>query len=280
MTKIGKLGLEPALAADVWRHLRNRDQRPRPALPEDRGKLQLKNLLTDSTAEIYLYEEIGYWGVTAQDFVETLSTVAASTIDLHINSPGGDVFDGVAIYNALVDHPATVNVIVDGYAASAASYIAMAGDSVVMNRASQMMIHDAWGFCIGNEADMGIMGALLGRLSNTIAGIYAARAGQDTTFWRGLMQAETWYSSAEAVAAGLADKAADAPADEPDPSDDTSGASGAAEASVPVVVHDLAKSSFLYAGRAQAPAPPSKPTSKFQFDPAAFKQAVKEGVRS
>lgn len=265
--------VSPDVAADVWRHLRNRDQRPRPALPENRGKLRTQNLTADTTAEIYLYEEIGYWGVTAQDFVDVLRDVNASSIDLHINSPGGDVFDGVAIYNALIDHPANVNVIVDGLAASAASFIAMAGDSIVMNRASQLMMHDASGFCFGNAADMAVMQALLDRVSDTIAGIYAAQAGQDSAFWRDLMVAETWYSSAEAVAAGLADTAADAePAAEPD-------AEPAPDAE-PMAKHDLTLTSFLYAGRAQAPAPPTKPTSTFQFDPAAFRQAVKEGVRS
>ncbi len=238
----------PELAADVWRHLRNRDQRPRPALPENRGKLHTKNLTADTTAEVYLYEEIGYWGVTAQDFVDVLRDINASSIDLHINSPGGDVFDGVAIYNALADHPATVNVMVDGLAASAASFIAMAGDTVVMNRASQLMIHDASGFCIGNAADMAIMQGLLNRVSDTIAGIYSAKAGGDVAAWRDLMRDETWYSSAEAVTAGLADKAADAPED-PDETGDQ-------EDKVPTAQHDLALTSFLYAGRAQAPAPP------------------------
>ena len=273
MNKRLTASVAPDVAADVWRHLRNRDQRPRPALPENRGKLRVENLTADTTAEVYIYEEIGYWGVTAQDFVDVLRNVNASSIDLHINSPGGDVFDGVAIYNALADHPATVNVYVDGLAASAASFIAMAGDTVVMNRASQLMIHDASGFCIGNAADMAIMQGLLDRVSDTIAGIYSAKAGSDVAFWRDLMRAETWYSSAEAVTAGLADSAADAPEADPDEE----------KQDEPAARHDLALTSFLYAGRAQSPAPPAPPTqttSKLQFDPAAFRQAVKEGVRT
>lgn len=225
-----------ALMADVWAHLRNRDQRPRAALPDGRGELRITN--EAGHAEIYLYDEIGFWGIPATYFVEQLIGIAASRITLHINSPGGDVFDGIAIYNALIDHPAAVDVRVDGLAASAASFIAMSGDAVVMNRASQMMIHDASGLCIGNAGDMGEMQALLDRVSDTIASIYAARAGGDLSGWRDAMRAETWYSAAEAVEAGLADSAV---------------AEKTAEA--PAARFDLAMTAFHFAGRAQAPRP-------------------------
>jgi ATP-dependent Clp endopeptidase proteolytic subunit ClpP len=159
-----------------------------------------------STTEIYLYDEISYWGVTAADFVRELQDVDTDEISLHINSPGGDVFEGIAILNSLRQHNAKVSVTVDGLAASAASFIAMAGDSVTMARNSELMIHDALGFVLGNAADMQDMAELLNRTSDNIASIYAERAGGEVADWRKAMVAETWYSAQDAVDAGLADQ--------------------------------------------------------------------------
>lgn len=154
--------------------------------------------------------EIG-WDVTAQDLVDQLQ--GASGVELHVNSPGGDVWEGIAMYNAIKDHPGTVTVIVDGIAASAASFLAMAGDRIVMNRSSQLMIHDAWTVTAGDEAEHLRTAELLGRVSSTIAGIYARRAGGTVDEWRAAMRAETWYSPEEAVTAGLADEAVQDAAD-------------------------------------------------------------------
>jgi ATP-dependent protease ClpP protease subunit len=157
-----------------------------------------------------LDDEIGGWGITASAFGARIRSVTAGTIELHVNSPGGDVWDGLAIYNELLDHPATVNVVVDGLAASAASFIAMAGDSVKMNRASRMMIHDGFSLTVGDENDHLRTAELLGAVSDSIAGIYAARAGGEAAEWRERMRATTWYSATEAVEAGLADEAVSA----------------------------------------------------------------------
>lgn len=173
------------------------------------------------TAEMFIYGVIGddweFDDVTAGSFTRELRSITAPVIDLHINSPGGLIFDGVAIHSALKDHPAAVNVIVDGVAASAASFVAMAGDTITVQKPAKMMIHDASGLAIGNAADMLEMAALLDDLSDTIAGIYADRAGGDVAEWRDLMRATTWFSAEEAVAAGLADRIGGAaePVDEP-----------------------------------------------------------------
>ncbi len=159
----------------------------------------------DGTTTVYLYDEISYWGVTAGDFVATLQGIDTETIDLHINSPGGDVFEAIAILNSLRQHPATVNVTVDGLAASAASFVAMAGDTVTMARNAEMMIHDAWGLVLGNAADMREMADRLDSVSNNIASIYAGKAGGTVEDWRAVMLGEKWYSAEEAVSAGLAD---------------------------------------------------------------------------
>ena len=92
-------------------------------------------------ADVYIYDEIGFWGITAQDFVNELKEITAAVINLHINSPGGEVFDGIAIYNTLKAHSATINVFIDSLAASSASFIAQAGERVVMAKSATMMIH-------------------------------------------------------------------------------------------------------------------------------------------
>lgn len=176
--------------------------------------------VSNESTRIDIYEEIGGWGVTAGEFVEQLRSVATPTIDLHINSPGGSVFDGVAIYNALSQHPATVNVFVDGLAASAASFIAQAGNSITMNPGSMMMVHDAIGMTWGNALDHTTMAGLLTQVSDSIADLYAARAGGTAAEWRAVMENNggegKWYTAREAVDAGLADRVAGDP--EPDDS--------------------------------------------------------------
>jgi ATP-dependent protease ClpP protease subunit len=163
----------------------------------------IKNL--GATDEISIYDEIGYFGVTAQAFIDDLNKLTANRLTLRLSTPGGEVFDGIAIYNALIAHPATVDVHVDALAASIGSVIAMAGDTVTMAATATMMIHDGFGLCVGNAADMQEMAALLDKTSNNIASIYAARTGVDAEQWRAAMRAETWYSADEAVAAKLAD---------------------------------------------------------------------------
>ena len=164
------------------------------------------------TATIRLYDPIDswgeFWGVSAKEFVAALDEIPerVDEIHLHINSPGGDVFDGLAILNALRNHPARVVAIVDGIAASAASFIAVGADELIMARNSELMIHDAWGLCVGNAADMTAMAEMLAKNSDNIATIYAEKAGGDLTRWRAAMQAETWYLADEAVTAGLADR--------------------------------------------------------------------------
>lgn len=192
-------------------------------------------------ATLRLYEPIdswgGPWGISAKEFVETLDQVAdANEIRLHINSPGGEVWEGIAILNALRNHPARVVAVVDGLAASAASFIASGADEVVMGRNTELMIHDAWGLGIGPAADMRDLADRLDKISDNIASVYAAKAGGTVPSWRAAMLAETWYSADEAVAAGLADRVE---GDEPE-----TDARNAFDLSL-----------FKHAGRAEAPEP-------------------------
>ncbi len=169
---------------------------------------EIKNKSAKST-DLYIYDEIGFWGTSAQDFVDQLKEVDTGQINLHINSPGGEIFDGLAIYNALKQHKASVTTYVDALAASAASFIAMAGDEVVMARNGVLMIHDGIGIVFGNAEDMRDTATILDKMSDNIADIYAQRAGESVSHWRDYMKAETWFSAFEARDAGLADTVLD-----------------------------------------------------------------------
>lgn len=194
-------------------------------------------------AQVLIYGEIGdsWWGdsVPASQFVRDLAEIDAEQIDFHIHSPGGDVFDGLAIATAIRTHEAKTTAYVDGLAASAASFIAMAADEVVMAVGAELMIHDAWGLAMGNAADMAKMSDDLDKISANLADLYALKAGGSADDWRDVMRAETWYSADEAVEAGLADRV-DSKAE---PADEEAAKNR----------FDL--SIFAHAGRRAAPAP-------------------------
>jgi ATP-dependent protease ClpP protease subunit len=157
-----------------------------------------------NAAEIFIYDEIGGWGILAADFVRELQALDADTITVRISSPGGSVFEALAIYASIKNIEAKVVCVIDGLCASAATVIAMAGDEITTAPGSMWMVHDAIGQVYGNAADMQQMCDLLGKTSANMAEIYAARAGGTAEEWRTAMQAETWYTAEEAVAAGLA----------------------------------------------------------------------------
>jgi ATP-dependent protease ClpP protease subunit len=160
------------------------------------------------TPRVYVFGTIGGWDLDASEFVQAVHAIDAPSIDLHVNSPGGFVFDAVSMFEALRSHSATVNVKVDGLAASAASFLAMSGDSIQIAKAGRMMIHDAQGIGIGSPSDMREYADLLDAVSDDISGYYADRAGGTRKSWRTAMQATTWYSASEAVDAKLADRIA------------------------------------------------------------------------
>ena len=160
----------------------------------------------DNVAEIDLYDEIGFFGVSAADFRAQLRAVEADTIRLRINSPGGDVFDGIAMFNDLLGHRARVEVQVTGLAASAASVVAMAGDEIAMAGNAMMMIHNAWAFVIGNRNDLAAFATVLAKIDAALADTYVARAGASRAEIVRMMAAATWLSAEEAVAKGFADR--------------------------------------------------------------------------
>lgn len=183
---------------------------PAPAPPATRLGWQI-NARADG-AEILIYEEIGldWWtgeGTTAKSFRADLAALpAAAALTVRINSPGGEVFDGFAIYQALKDWAGEVTVHVDGVAASIASVIAMAGQRVVMAGPAMLMIHDPWGYAVGNAAELRKQADVMDKVATSIASAYVERTGRAEADIRAEMSAETWFTADEAVALGFADE--------------------------------------------------------------------------
>ena len=163
---------------------------------------------------LYIYDIIGAGffeeGVTAKSVRDELSKMdKTQRLTVRINSPGGSVFDGVAIRAQLEQWAAGVDVKVDGIAASAASYIATAGDKVSMAEGSMLMVHDPWTFAIGNAAEMQKAAATLDKIADSMVGAYAKKSGKSNEEVRQTMKDETWLSADEAIAYGLADEKSD-----------------------------------------------------------------------
>lgn len=161
-------------------------------------------------AEILIFEEIGasWWGggITAKGFADELKALGdLHTINVRINSPGGDVFDGIAIYNTLTTHKAKVNTFIDGLAASIASIIALAGDKVTIAENGLMMLHQPWTVAIGDAREMNKTADTLDKISEALVVTYAKRSGKDSKAIVKMMDAETWLTGQEAVDQGFAD---------------------------------------------------------------------------
>jgi len=162
-------------------------------------------------AEIWIYEEIGEdWftggGITAKNFQKELAGIKAGQIDLHINSPGGLVFDGITIYNLLKQHPANVTTYIDGLAASIASVIALAGDKVVMAENALFMVHQPFGMVAGNATDMRDFADKLDKVGGAISQTYLSKTGKTDEEIKTLLDAETWMTADEALEMGFIDE--------------------------------------------------------------------------
>jgi len=161
-------------------------------------------------AEISIYDEIGAYGVSAKAFLADIGKLPdKAPLTLRLNSPGGSVFDAVAIYNALQRHAGNVTVSIDGIAASAASYIAMAGDEIIMPENAFLMIHDPSGMVMGTAADMRSMAEALDKIGGSLLRGYAAKSGKAEKDIAKLMAKETWLDAAEALDMGFADTMAE-----------------------------------------------------------------------
>lgn len=158
------------------------------------------------SAEVLIYEEIGGWGISAKEFARDLKDLGElRQIDLRINSPGGSVFEGNAIFNMLKQHPAHVTAYIDGLAASMASVIAMSADHIVMPENALLMIHNPWTVAIGNAEELRKNADLLDKIKQTLLSAYGRSALTDDEISE-MMDAETWLTGEEAVEMGLADE--------------------------------------------------------------------------
>lgn len=232
---------------------------------------RIENSVEDEdTTDVFVYDSIGGWfGLYADDFIEAIGEVKSSKMNLRLNSPGGSVFEGIAIANAIRNHPANVTVYVDGLAASIASVIALAGDKVVMMPQSQFMVHNASGGCFGDATEMTKMADMLDKQSRNIAEAYAQHTGRPLAEWQAYMEAETWFTAAEAVEVGLADEAM--PMRKTQPQEQT------AKADLSAVMNrtwDL--SMYQYSGRESAPAPTITACATAEAEPVVEEQPVTE----
>lgn len=266
----------PAIMALAGEAERLRVKRPLDRLEKGRTDwYRVENSMPGQPPEIFIYDEIGYWGTASNEFVKELALLAEEPkLIINLNSPGGDVFDGIAIYQALLDHPGEIIVKVNGLAASIASVITMAGDRVIMGARSQIMIHEGFTFASGDAATMRKTADMLDRISDNIAAVYADRAGGDPVMWRNRMREETWFSAEEAVAAGLADEIEGRKEKTVQDAFDMTvyKHSGREEAPAPVIENT-----------APAPEPEAEPKKDepepLVWDFAAFASSLKEGLR-
>jgi len=164
------------------------------------------------SVEIFIYEPIGGWlgGITPQAVADSLKAAGSvETINLRINSPGGDVFDGVSIYNQLKRHPARVEVDIDGVCASIATIVAMAGDKIRMAANGSFMIHEPYGGATGSAADLRRRADLLDQTRENILDTYVARTKADRVRLSDMMEAETWMRAGDALDLGFVDEVTD-----------------------------------------------------------------------
>lgn len=187
---------------DALRRLRGDDQSPKNG---GRDIVARTGQGSDRTADIYLFDVIGYPFIEAQDVVSAVPP-DVQQINMHINSPGGDVFEGLTIYNWLKEHSARVNVRVHGLCASIATIVAMSGSRVSMPAASFFMIHDPWTIMLGSAEDLRKEADLLEQIEDVLTGIYAGKCGKEKNQIRSWMHQETWFSGEQAVEEGFADE--------------------------------------------------------------------------
>jgi len=162
--------------------------------------------VSDAVAELSVFDEIGFWGVQAKDFVREVKAITAPTIKLYINSPGGSVFDAVTMFNALAMTGKTIEVHVLGVAASAASYLAMVGSKVVMPDNTFMFLHNPINGVYGNAEDMREMADVLDKIGASLTATYAKRFKGDEQALKDILAAESYLTAAECLEYGLCDE--------------------------------------------------------------------------
>lgn len=179
------------------------------------NKLEIKNE-AEGTIELFMYGTVGY-SVYLNGIKYALGDVVGNEINVHINSYGGDLFEGIAIKNFLLNRPEKINVYIDGIAASAASVIAMAGDHIVMPSDAQMMIHNPWTYTMGNAKELRKTADDLDKAQTSLEKSYLNRFKGTEDELKTLLDEETYLTADEAVLFGLADKIDGQAADDDEP---------------------------------------------------------------
>ncbi len=169
----------------------------------------IQNKAGGETADIYIFDEIGTYGVTAQEFINDIKDLKGTSINLRINSLGGDVFDGMAMYNVIKRREAKTTVYIEGIAASIATIIALGADEVVMAENSLFMIHNAWGGTMGEAKDMRKTADTLDKISGELTDIYRKKTGLSYEALQEMMDEETWLNAEEAYELGFVDVISD-----------------------------------------------------------------------
>jgi len=175
-----------------------------PFKPRAKSGYKIENKATEEST-VYIYDEISWFGISAEQFVKDLNALKSKIINIRINSPGGSVFDGTAVFNAIKQHKSKTITHIDGLAASISSVIALASDEVRMAENAFLMIHDPWSIVIGNADTMREEADLLDKVGGTIAKTYMDKTGKDEDEIKDLMTAETWMTAEEALEMGFID---------------------------------------------------------------------------
>ena len=176
----------------------------------DRNWFDIKAESSTDAVDVYIFDEVGTFGINAKSFIEEIKAYKGQPMDLHLNCVGGDVFEGMAIYNVIKKRKAKTTVYIEGIAASMGSVIALAADEVVMAENSLFMIHNAFGGAMGEADEMRKTAAVLDKISNEIADIYTKKTNLPFGRIKEMMDEETWLNADEAFELGFVDSISDA----------------------------------------------------------------------
>ncbi|TXR66941.1 head maturation protease, ClpP-related [Bacillus sp. AR18-7] len=182
-------------------------------IPKIKNRFEVLNSANTEETDLYMYGSISayswYDGISSSKVREQLKNVTAKTINVHINSGGGDVFESIAISNLLKNHSATIVVHIDGLAASGASVIAMAADKIVMPKNTMMMIHKAWTYAAGNAEGLRKVADRLDKIDNAVTESYTSRFVGEKSELESLLAEETWLTAEECKTFGFCDEISD-----------------------------------------------------------------------
>ncbi|KZK96331.1 ATP-dependent Clp protease proteolytic subunit [Pseudovibrio sp. Ad5] len=168
--------------------------------------LIVRNLDEEGEVEVLVYDQIGSWGISSESFAQRIKSLDADIIHMRLDSPGGDVFQARAMKTTLEQIDARVIVHIDGVAASAASYLMLGGDEIVIAKGAMVMIHNAWSFTIGDAKEHEKSAHVLEKIDSSIRYDYAKKTSKSEDEFRTMMDEETWFDADEALEIGLVDR--------------------------------------------------------------------------